>query len=165
MTKIVLLGDGGVGKTLFVNTMKGIRFSPKYVPTLGVSVNNNYGESEISYWDTAGQEIWGGLKDGYIIESDIVVIMFAVDSKLSFSSVKSYIQDAKRILRDNAPIILCGTKVDMPNRKVDLDMVKDLITKTEKMDYYFEISSKTGIGVQELNNYLTSLSSSLSGKN
>ena len=68
--KLVLVGDGGVGKTTFVKRHKTGEFEKKYVPTLGAEVNpidfvTRKGRILFNVWDTAGQEKYAGLRDGY----------------------------------------------------------------------------------------------------
>ena len=68
--KLVLVGDGGVGKTTFVKRHLTGEFEKKYVATLGVEVHplefhTNHGRIKFNVWDTAGQEKFGGLRDGY----------------------------------------------------------------------------------------------------
>jgi len=67
---LVLVGDGGVGKTTFVKRHKTGEFEKKYVPTLGAEVHpidfvTNKGRIIFNVWDTAGQEKYAGLRDGY----------------------------------------------------------------------------------------------------
>ena len=71
--KLVLVGDGGVGKTTFVKRHLTGEFEKKYVATLGVEVHplvfhTNRGAIRFNVWDTAGQEKFGGLRDGYYIQ-------------------------------------------------------------------------------------------------
>lgn len=68
--KLVLVGDGGVGKTTFVKRHESGEFLKKYVPTVGAEVhpmdfNTNKGQLRFNVWDTAGQEKFAGLRDGY----------------------------------------------------------------------------------------------------
>jgi GTP-binding nuclear protein Ran len=66
--KLILVGDGGVGKTTFVKRHLTGEFEKKYVATLGVEVHplafhTNRGPIKFNVWDTAGQEKFGGLRD------------------------------------------------------------------------------------------------------
>jgi GTP-binding nuclear protein Ran len=67
---MILVGDGGVGKTTFVRRHLTGEFEKRYVATLGVEVHplkffTNLGPIQFNVWDTAGQEKFGGLRDGY----------------------------------------------------------------------------------------------------
>lgn len=71
--KCVLVGDGGTGKTTFVKRHLTGEFEKKYVATLGVEVHplvfhTTRGVIRFNVWDTAGQEKFGGLRDGYYIQ-------------------------------------------------------------------------------------------------
>jgi small GTP-binding protein len=68
--KVLLVGDGGVGKSTFLKRHQTGEFEVKYIPTMGVSVvplkfYTNYGAVQLNVWDCAGQEQFGGLRDGY----------------------------------------------------------------------------------------------------
>ena len=61
MLQLVVVGDGGVGKTTLVKRHLTGEFEKKYIPTLGVEVhplkfNTNCGMLTFNVWDTAGQE-------------------------------------------------------------------------------------------------------------
>ena len=62
--KLVLVGDGGVGKTTFVKRHLTGEFEKKYIATLGVEVHpmpfhTSKGQILFNVWDTAGQEKLG----------------------------------------------------------------------------------------------------------
>ena len=87
-------------------------------------------------WDTAGQEKFGGLRDGYYIQVFIyhllqfkisslysfsqgqcAIIMFDVTSRVTYKNVPNWHRDLVRVC-ENIPIVLTGNKVDIKDRKV-----------------------------------------------
>mmetsp|Transcript_22294 Transcript_22294/g.62613 ORF Transcript_22294/g.62613 Transcript_22294/m.62613 type:complete len:88 (-) Transcript_22294:594-857(-) len=79
--KIILVGDGGVGKSTFVKRHSTGEFEKKYKATLGVEVtplrfNTNMGPITFNCWDCAGQEKFGGLRDGYYIMAQGAIVFF-----------------------------------------------------------------------------------------
>ena len=62
--KVVLVGDGAVGKSTFIARNLTGEFECKYVPTMGVDVrilktHTNYGRTDFECWDTAGRNEFG----------------------------------------------------------------------------------------------------------
>lgn len=92
------------------------------IATLGVEVHplvfyTNRGPIRFNCWDTAGQEKFGGLRDGYYIQGQCAIIMFDVTSRVTYKNVPNWHRDLVRVC-ENIPIVLCGNKVDIKDRKV-----------------------------------------------
>ena len=116
--KILLVGDGGVGKTSFIKRYTTGNFSPNYVPTTGVDIytchfNTNYGRIVFYCWDVAGH---GGLRNTYYINSDGAIIMFDVTSPLSYKNMDVWYNNVVSVTGKDIPIVVCGNKVDIPNK-------------------------------------------------
>merc|ERR1712086_748867 len=142
--KLVLVGDGGVGKTTFVKRHLTGEFEKKYIATLGVEVHpmaffTNHGQIKFNVWDTAGQEKLGGLRDGYYIGGHCGVIMFDVCSRITYSNVPKWYKDLTRVC-ENIPIVLVGNKVDVKDRKVK---AKQITFHRKKNLQYYDISAKS----------------------
>ena len=85
--------------------------------TLGVEVHplsfsTNFGTICFNVWDTAGQEKFGGLRDGYYIQGQCGIIMFDVTSRITYKNVPNWHRDLERVC-ESIPIVLCGNKVDV----------------------------------------------------
>ena len=88
--------------------------------TLGVEVHplsfsTNFGTIIFNVWDTAGQEKFGGLRDGYYIQGQCGIIMFDVTARITYKNVPNWHRDLERVC-ENIPIVLCGNKVDVKVR-------------------------------------------------
>jgi len=149
--KLVLVGDGGVGKTTFVKRHKSGEFEKKYVATLGVEVHpltfyTSLGAIIYNCWDTAGQEKFGGLRDGYYVGGKAAIIMFDVTSRITYKSVSVWHRDLTRVC-ENIPIVLCGNKVDVKDRKVK---PRHIIFHRKKPNIqYYDISAKSNYNFEK----------------
>ena len=148
--KLILVGDGGVGKTTFVKRHLSGEFEKRYVATRGVDVNplpfhTNHGKIVYNVWDTAGQEKYGGLRDGYYIEGQCAIIMFDVTSRISYKNVPNWHRDITRIC-EGIPICLTGNKVEMKDRKV---RPKQILFHRKKNLQYYDISAKSNYNFEK----------------
>lgn len=148
--KLVLVGDGGTGKTTFVKRHLTGEFEKKYIATLGVEVHpltfyTNFGEIKFDVWDTAGQEKLGGLRDGYYINGQCGIIMFDVTSRITYKNVPNWHRDLVRVC-ENIPIVLCGNKVDVKERKVK---AKTITFHRKKNLQYYDISAKSNYNFEK----------------
>ncbi|KAM6491098.1 ras domain containing protein [Amanita muscaria] len=150
--KLVLVGDGGTGKTTFVKRHLTGEFEKKYIATLGVEVHplifcTNLGIICFNVWDTAGQEKVGELRDGYYIQGQCGIIMFDVTSRITYKNVPNWHHDLERIC-EKIPTVLCGNKVDVKpeERKVKTGAVN---FHRKKNLQYFEISAKSNYNLEK----------------
>jgi GTP-binding nuclear protein Ran len=142
--KLILVGDGGTGKTTFVKRHLTGEFERKYVATLGVDVHpltftTTHGPIIFDVWDTAGQEKFGGLRDGYFIQGKCAIIMFDVTARITYQNVPNWHRDIMRVC-ENIPIVLCGNKVDLKDRAVKS---RHILFHRKKNLKYYDISAKS----------------------
>ena len=148
--KLILVGDGGVGKTALVHKLLTGSFKHEYVATLGVEVrcldfHTNRGVLKFNCWDTAGQEKFGGLRDGYYIKGQCAIIMFDVTARITYKHVPNWHRDLTRVC-DNIPIVLVGNKVDVKDRKVT---AKSITFHRKKNLPYYDISAKSNYNFEK----------------
>lgn len=151
--KIVLIGDGEVGKTTFVKRFLTGEFEKKYVATLGVEVHpirfeSNYGPIVFNCWDTAGQERYGGLRDCYYIGADAGILFFDVTSRVSYQNVKTFKNFFQQITKVavRVPTVLVGNKVDLKERKVSHESKEEGCLTHHP---YFETSVRNNVNCEK----------------
>ncbi|KAF7122035.1 hypothetical protein CNMCM5793_009590 [Aspergillus hiratsukae] len=140
----------GCHLTTFVKRHLTGEFEKKYIATLGVEVHpltftTNLGTIQFDVWDTAGQEKFGGLRDGYYINGQCGIIMFDVTSRITYKNVPNWHRDLVRVC-ENIPIVLCGNKVDVKERKVK---AKTITFHRKKNLQYYDISAKSNYNFEK----------------
>ena len=148
--KLVMVGDGGVGKTTFVKRHLTGEFEKKYVATLGVEVHplafyTGRGPLVFNVWDTAGQEKFGGLRDGYYIQGHCGIIMFDCTSRITYKNVPNWYRDLTRVV-ETVPMVLCGNKCEIKDRKV---RAKSITFHRKKNLQYYDISAKSNYNFEK----------------
>ncbi|KAJ3105464.1 GTP-binding nuclear protein gsp1/Ran [Phlyctochytrium planicorne] len=162
--KLVLVGDGGTGKTTFVKRHMTGEFEKKYVATLGVEVHplvfhTNFGPICFNTWDTARKSSVGSVMDTSkasltaeilltlvpSIQGQCAIIMFDVTSRITYKSVPNWHRDLVRVC-ENIPIVLCGNKVDVKERKVK---AKSITFHRKKNLQYYDISAKSNYNFEK----------------
>ncbi|XP_048773519.1 GTP-binding nuclear protein Ran-like [Ostrea edulis] len=139
--KLILLGDGGIGKTAFVKKHVIGEFKRNYVPTIGAEVHplkfyTTRGEIIFDVWDTAGLDKFAGIRAAYSNQAHCAIIMFDVTAKMTYIHVLNWYKDLADDCK-NIPIVLCGNKVDSRDRKV-----KDIAFHRNNNLKYYDISAK-----------------------
>ena len=107
--------------------------------------HTNRGAIRFNVWDTAGQEKFGGLRDGYYIQGQCAIIMFDVTSRVTYKNVPNWHRDLVRVC-ENIPIVLTGNKVDIKDRKVK---AKSIVFHRKKNLQYYDISAKSNYNFEK----------------
>lgn len=142
--KVVIIGDGGVGKTALTTRLKNGMFVKQYIPTIGADVHSiifqtNVGDVTLKIFDTAGQEKLG-VRDNYYVDAKAAIIMYDHTSKVSRKNVPFWACDMINVCQ-NIPFILCSNKYDIEK------------TKDEVIEGFFppaKISVRDGSGISDM---------------
>lgn len=148
--KVILIGDGGFGKTTFIKRHLTGQFEKKYIATLGVDVypivfHTNRGPIKFNIWDTAGQEKRGNLRDRIYVQGECAIIMFDVTSRITYKNVPTWYRNLRRMCGENIPIVLTGNHVEIKDRKVE---AKQIFHRKQNLQYY-DISTKSNHNVEK----------------
>ena len=117
--KVILLGDTGVGKTSIINRYINNKFDPDNDNTLSSSfstkeVIKNDVLYRLNLWDTIGQEKYNAITNILIKGSNIVILVYSVDSFSSFENIDFWYNSVKDILQEDKYILaIVGNKSDL----------------------------------------------------
>lgn len=120
LLKVVILGDGGVGKSCLMNRFVSNHFDEHSFHTIGVEFLNKdieiNGEAyTLQIWDTAGQERFKTLRTPFYRGSDICLLTYAVDDRTSFRNLalwrSEFLKYADVQEGTMFPFIVVGNKV------------------------------------------------------
>tara|TARA_R100000750_G_scaffold62456_2_gene56251 strand:+ start:258 stop:755 length:498 start_codon:yes stop_codon:yes gene_type:complete len=122
--KLVLVGDGGVGKTTYIKKLHINEFEHKYVATLGVEVHpitlhTNYGDIRFNCWDTAGVEKFGGLRDSYYVLGDAAIVMGSLHDMESLDHMQTWRDSVKKHI-NSENIINVFSKTDLIEEDIEI---------------------------------------------
>ncbi|CAF1568391.1 unnamed protein product [Rotaria magnacalcarata] len=148
--KLILIGDFGVGKTTFVKRyltydIENECLYRKSSPAYQLKFYTNSGEIIFNVSDTLGQERLRGIRDSYYIGGQCAIIMFDLTSRVTYRNVPMWYADLARVC-DNIPIVLCGNKADLKDRKLK---AKSMIFHRKKNIQYYEISALSNYNLEK----------------
>ncbi|XP_031617166.1 ras-related protein Rab-9B [Contarinia nasturtii] len=121
LLKVVILGDGGVGKSCLMNRFMSNQFDENSFHTIGVEFLNKDIEIDndkytLQCWDTAGQERFKALRTPFYRGSDICLLTYAVNDRDSFKGLKHWREEFIKyadVDGDSFPFIVVGNKNDV----------------------------------------------------
>ncbi|KAJ3115846.1 hypothetical protein HDU96_011034 [Phlyctochytrium bullatum] len=154
--KLVVVGDGGCGKTALLTVFATGVFPQTYIPTVFETVNKTFtvdGRTiEFGLWDTAGQEEFERLRPLSYSESHIIFICFDVTRRESLENIAEKWYPEVNQYCHGVPIVVVGCKMDMraqvPN-SVSVDEGRSAATRIGAK-HYAECSARDNMGVQEV---------------
>lgn len=146
--KVVVAGDGAVGKTTVGKRISGNSFE-NLTMTPGVDFHNlkiqSYEPIDCQIWDLGGQEQFRYFQDDFFNSATVVVLVFAANMYHSFMNLKSWVSLISKELLEKT--YLLANKIDADNRSVPKEKGLEFAKKYGMT--YFELSAITGDGFEE----------------
>ncbi len=150
--KILLLGNGGVGKTAVVQRFVHGKFKESYQMTIGMEPYSRYetinGVKVVySLWDIAGQEKFRAMRQIFFQGARGTIIVFDLTRRESFEKIEEWMEESKAEANDQL-FLLIGNKNDLEDeREISLAEANNLANELGFIDY-IESSAKTGMNVE-----------------
>ncbi|KAJ4459872.1 putative Ras-related protein Rab-28 [Paratrimastix pyriformis] len=152
--KVVLLGDGAVGKTSIVSRFTEDDFAKNYKQTIGVDFFikrlqlTPTTECALSIWDIGGQTIGSKMITKYIYGANAVLFCYDITSYQTFQNLEDWLMLVRRTFQGEPMpfMVLVGNKTDLSHlRTVKLD--KHNKFAADNGIHPFFMSAKTGDNV------------------
>jgi len=151
--KVVLLGEGRVGKTSTVLRYVQNKFDDRTSATIQASFLNKRisvagQNTNLVIWDTAGQERFHALGPIYYRDADGALLLFDVTDAESFEKVKMWVKELRKMVGKDICIAIAGNKCDLErNRKVSTEEGTSYAKSVDAA--YFNVSAKLNRGIDD----------------
>jgi len=164
MAKILLIGDGAVGKTSLRKRYLGHGFNTSHLMTIGADFASKKIELESGVtfisqiWDLAGQEQFSSVRQRFFLGASAILLVFDVTMRDSFFSIPNWLQELFEATKNHKiPIVFVGNKVDLVEYRVvkreDAEKYLNLLRSSPFFQdipmTYIETSAKDGTNVEE----------------
>lgn len=158
-TKLVVLGNGRVGKTQLCRHLRGLAFDESIPSTHGITVTSERwanGNETLNIWDFGGQDIYHGAHTLFMQTRAIFVIVWHPDFERSAEETADgvvfrnyplsyWLEYVRTLGRSNSPVIVVQSRCERPE-----EFVRKLPAEEALLDLPFlrqcAFSTKTGRG-------------------
>lgn len=115
--KVVLVGDGNVGKTSLVRRFCNERFEAARILTIGVdfqikTVRLGARDLRLSIWDVAGQQRFRTFRDQFYSGTLAAALVYDVTAPASFLNLSRWREEVLAAV-PGIPLVVIGNKTDM----------------------------------------------------
>ncbi|NHJ38703.1 MAG: GTP-binding protein [Asgard group archaeon] len=158
--KVVLMGDGSVGKTSIRSKFMGVGFKSEYIKTIGADFASKaieIGENKVHFqiWDLAGQKMYRHVRSSFYSGCKCGFLVFDLTQPETLESLDTWVEEAIDHSGGFVKIfIILGNKNDLKDQiKVKEADVNNLLKKLQNMENinaaYLETSALTGENISE----------------
>lgn len=149
--KIVIAGDGNVGKTSLIRRYCEGKFEQSRVATIGVDFQTKMielpqGPVKLSIWDMAGQKRFQVMREGFYRGSLAAALVYDLTEPSSLENLAKWRQEIQRVVSD-IPMIVVGNKRDLAP-EAPLDSGRQMAS--EFASPHLVTSALSGQGVEDL---------------
>jgi len=148
MSKVVIIGNYGSGKTSLLNRYVSDNFNPDVPVTIGVEFTHKEHDEEtkLILWDTAGQERFQSMNTSFYHGVHAVIFVYDVSNMESFYGLNQWMRNYRACGNmDKSVAILLGNKIDLER----------VVSKEDALGWavqhqmcYEEVSAYTGNNVR-----------------
>ena len=151
--KLIIAGDGGVGKTSLTNKYITGVFNPAQKITIGVEffikdvTLDGIGTVRLQIWDFGGEDRFRFLLPTYVNGANGVLYLFSITDMQTLTHIDEWLQ-ILRSYDSKIPIMVVGSKADLEYMRKVQSHEGVTIAKNKRCKGYVEVSAKNGVNVE-----------------
>lgn len=116
--KLVVVGDGTVGKSSLIARFVSDGFRPMYAQTVGIDffeklVTVRGADIDLQLWDIGGQSLNSNMLDKYVGNADAVLVVYDLTSQASLLDVDDWLDRVRAVTRRQTHFFVVGNKADL----------------------------------------------------
>ena len=157
--KLILGGDGSVGKTSMVHRFVQNEFETDYKATIGTSIMKKECDFEglkskvrFIIWDLAGQAQFKRVRNTYVANAEAGILVFDVTRRETFENIQNWYKDTIEVV-EGITLVLVGNKIDLVDKRDVSSAEGEELAKKFGLAY-IETSAKTGENIEDAFNML-----------
>jgi internalin A len=156
--KLLVVGEGSVGKTSLIKRLVSSAFDPHETKTEGIDITRwriQAGGDDIALniWDFGGQEIMHATHQFFLTKRSLYLLVIDARQGEEQNRIEYWLKLIQS-LSDRSPVVVIGNKIDQGALDVDR---RGLKAKYPNIVDFVSVSSKTGAGMDEAVKVLTTV--------
>jgi small GTP-binding protein len=153
-SKMVLVGEGGVGKTCLLDALEGKDFDSSKDTTHGIEIrklllhhpDNEDIQMDLNVWDFGGQDIYHATHQFYLTNHSLFVLVWSARLGYEAGKIYKWLETIEALAPDS-PILIVATHTK--DRGADLPK-GDIQNKYPGKVHFFEVDNQNKQGIKEL---------------
>jgi small GTP-binding protein len=150
--KIILAGEGAVGKTTLINRFVHGQFKSDYKATIGVAITSkrliqDQQDISLQIWDIAGQTLFRSIRTKFFSNARGALLVYDITIQETLESLHGWIKDIESVT-GRIPFVLIGNKSDLSELRTVLPKQVDSFREFETISHHYDTSALTGDNVE-----------------
>ena len=157
--KLVLIGEGNVGKSSLVAALAGEPFVEDRPTTHGIEIRElDFADPagaplRLNTWDFGGQEIYRVTHQFYLSQDSVMAVVWRPREGLEQGGVAFWLDRVRRLVGDRGAVLLVSTYAD-EGRQTHLNFEDLQFRYYPLIKSWLRVDNKSGTGIEELRQHI-----------